>query len=376
MKLVLALATALFWATPTTAQLFFPPSPNPVVAVCGGYIGPGDLGLTYDVWAGIRAYSGATCGTKSIQVTRASDLATQDINSLSTNGNLDMASAASFAGTDATCTGTIASTTLSVSSCSGTLHLGDPISGVGINPPAYITVIGTCASPPGTCTINASQTVAVAETITAQVTLRASKVYDKSGTNFCASAPCDFIGAGSVGADLIPNCLNSATLPCLWYIPAASTPVTVTGTYAWPNQPFTLTIVAKRVDNFTTLQPVYGQLANNNTLAGFSASANTAFESAGTNVTQTASDSTLHALQFLFNTTSSTVNVDNTISAASTAGTTNIGTDRLYWGQNTFGSRFSGYTTEFGFLPSAVSTLNQTALCHNERLYWGTPGSC
>jgi hypothetical protein len=72
-------------------------------------------------------------------------------------------------GTDAICTGTISETTLSVTSCSfGTLHVNDTIAGTGIIQPAYITVIGSCASPPGTCTLNASQTVGAAETIPAQ----------------------------------------------------------------------------------------------------------------------------------------------------------------------------------------------------------------
>jgi hypothetical protein len=50
----------------------------------GGYTGPGDLTLsgTFQQWGGFRAYSAATAGTKAVQLTRASDSTTQDINSL------------------------------------------------------------------------------------------------------------------------------------------------------------------------------------------------------------------------------------------------------------------------------------------------------
>jgi hypothetical protein len=71
--------------------------------------------------------------------------------------------------TGAICTGKISGTTLNVSSCaSGKLQVQDVISGTGISQPAYIVDIGTCASPPGSCTLNAAQTVTVPETITAQ----------------------------------------------------------------------------------------------------------------------------------------------------------------------------------------------------------------
>jgi hypothetical protein len=137
----LAIGLCFAWCASAYAQqgiLLPPATPNPVVpAVCGGFTGPGDLVGTWDIWVGLRAFTAATCGTKAIQVTKVVSSTTSDINSLSTNGQLDMAAALSFAGTSASCTGTISGTTMTISSCSsGTLHGGDTIAGVGINPQA------------------------------------------------------------------------------------------------------------------------------------------------------------------------------------------------------------------------------------------------
>ena len=171
---VLALAAMLFASVSALAQfggLLGTSRPTPAGS---SYVGPLDAaGISATACYSLRACSAsyATGSNYSITVRRASDNTITNILILS-NGNLDVASAATFAGTDATCTGTISGTTLSVTSCaSGTLHVNDPISGTGITAPAFITAIGTCASPPGTCTLNASQTVGSAETITGQVAL-------------------------------------------------------------------------------------------------------------------------------------------------------------------------------------------------------------
>jgi hypothetical protein len=97
----------------------------------GSYTGPGDIASGASLWVGLRAYraSYATGSNPALIVRRAKDNTTQTINILS-NGALDVASAASFAGTDATCSGSTAgsSTTLTVTGCSGTIQAYDPIS--------------------------------------------------------------------------------------------------------------------------------------------------------------------------------------------------------------------------------------------------------
>ena len=59
-----------------------------------------------------------------------------------------------------TCVGTIATTTLTVASCSsGTLHVSDSLSGTGIAAGTVITALGTGLGGKGTYTVNLSQTV-------------------------------------------------------------------------------------------------------------------------------------------------------------------------------------------------------------------------
>lgn len=77
--------------------------PGTSTPACGGYVGPGDVDTHFTHWWGLRAFSAATCGTKAVNIRRASDSTTTDINSLSTNGNLDAASIATFCAST-TCT--------------------------------------------------------------------------------------------------------------------------------------------------------------------------------------------------------------------------------------------------------------------------------
>lgn len=97
--LLLALALLLGSAAQGSAQLggfmFQGGTSGPL---CGGYTGPGDVQTTgWTGWWGFRAFTAAKCGTKVAQLCLHSTPTTcQDINSLSTNGNFDTASAASF----------------------------------------------------------------------------------------------------------------------------------------------------------------------------------------------------------------------------------------------------------------------------------------
>ena len=65
----------------------------------------------------------------------------------------------------------------------GTLGQNQQVTGSGIVGPTYITSIGTCASPPGTCTLQVWQAVGSPVTITASVGLSVTKFYDQSGAN-------------------------------------------------------------------------------------------------------------------------------------------------------------------------------------------------
>lgn len=346
------------------------------VGLCGGsYVGPGDLVPGAKVWVGLRAYSNTNCGALAIKVERLSDNATLDIRTLINSGNLDSGSVSSFSGTDATCTGTIAGTTLSVSSCTGTPHVLDEISGSGITGPAYITSIGTCASPPGTCTLNASQTVGSPETITARVATRVAKLYDQSGALYCTSTACDYSEAGTSRPYLFLNCINSR--PCIFTQVAQPGDPTTANSGTW-NQPLSVSSVAIR----PTFNGDYGFLWGGAGAGGCSGCAFGFFNSANkvgifwsAVPSVTAADGAWHAFQFVLNSASSVINVDNTATSVN-GGSANLGSVPLIYAQNTFSHILPGYSTELGTWTLALSSGNQTALCHNQFAYWGTSTSC
>jgi hypothetical protein len=120
-------------------------------------------------------------------------------------------------GSNATCVGSIATTTLTVTSCSaGTLAVNDHITDVNISLSTYITAIGTCATPPGTCTVSVSQTAASATFTAVPPELFAAKIYDLSVGSHCAGS-CDLTSLTNTRQPqlLLTGCGVSGTLPCL-----------------------------------------------------------------------------------------------------------------------------------------------------------------
>ena len=178
------LALLLLLTCPASAQLLTAGAGcQPAVCTSGAtYQGPGDIVSGATAFYGLRSYNAAyaTSSNNAINIRRASDNSTSDIVILS-NGNLDTATAASFAGTDATATcSATASTSLVCTGASSTPHANDPISGTGVTQPAYIVSCGTFTGGAGTCTLNASATIA-STTITFQVALFVTEAYDQSG---------------------------------------------------------------------------------------------------------------------------------------------------------------------------------------------------
>lgn len=88
------LAALLLAALVGAQAQFFNPAQFFPGASAPAYQGPGDA-AAYVAWWGLRAYSAATAGTKSVLMRRASDNATSNINTLA-NGDFDTATAATF----------------------------------------------------------------------------------------------------------------------------------------------------------------------------------------------------------------------------------------------------------------------------------------
>ena len=95
-------AHTLFAVAKDTSGNYATSSISITVSNAAPYTGPGNIVSGALAWWGLRAYSGATAGTKAVNICRASDSTCTDISTLS-NGNLDATTASTFC-TSTTCT--------------------------------------------------------------------------------------------------------------------------------------------------------------------------------------------------------------------------------------------------------------------------------
>lgn len=326
------------------------------------YQGPGDIVSGATAWYGLRAYNSAyaTGTNNAINIRRASDNTTSNIVILS-SGALDTATAASFAGTDATasCSTTGSSTSLVCTGASSTPHSNDPISGTGITQPAYITSCGTFTGGAGTCTMNVAQNIGVAETVTFQVALFVTEAYDQSGnggniTQATAGSQPQLLPSGFGN---LPGLLGGQTR-------------LLTGTMGSSHSiPYSYSAVATRYGISA------GEILINNTsfnpYIGYAASANTAEAYCGNGVTATASDGNIHSLMYIiYGSNSSYLVVDgNATTSTSLQNRPTATAVQLLGG-------VAGYTAivnEVG-LWGVGFTLTQYGNMHtNQSAYWSTP---
>lgn len=343
-------------------NLFEPWFTYPAAAAGPAYSGPGDVvaGAT-GWWSVARGYSAAysTGSNKGANLRRASDNTTQDILILS-NGNFDSASANTFAGTDATAQGSTTglSTTMACTSASATPKVGDTVTGTGITQPCYVTAVGSFVAGAGNVTLNATQNIGVAETITFQVALFVTKLYDQSGhgndmTQATNGSQPQWLPSGPNGK------------PFMLFNGGQDID---TGSVAWGAQPQSFAMVVERTGNFTSFQN-YMWSADGIAIDGAN-SANTLYTSAGSAQTWTMSDSAWHAVQVVANGASSAVVVDSTQNAANIGGSSGSG-------QQHFGSgaqNLTGNVSEGGrWAGVAFSSGQQTSLHTNLSAFYGTP---
>jgi hypothetical protein len=349
------------------------------------YVGAGDVVSGATAWFGLRAYNAAYASgsNAAINLRRASDNHTCNL-LITTSGGLGNTancstggdngqSAAAWAGTDITCSGstTGSSTTLAVTGCSANSVVGtDPISGTGITQPAYVTSCSITAGT-GTCTMNVAQNIAVAETVTFQVALLVTEIYDQSGSNFCSSAPCNVSqSTATKQPQLLPGCIG--TQPCLYFNRtntqglSNSTTTTITS-MTIAGVALRITAAAGNMLSFAT--------GGGTTSLQFTGAANTTeifLDNVGTTATET--DGTLHSIIGVANGASpaSVVNVDGTETTGSTG--TSVSTAGIGFGVNTVGTNsFGGYMPEGGWWNSTAFTSTQrTNICKNAQSYYGS----
>jgi hypothetical protein len=114
-------ATLACAQTPLTT-LFVGPGTS---AVATPYTGPGDLGFSFLVWYGLRAYSSATRGNRAINVCNAGDATCVDMVTSATTGDLVVTT---VGGTDcgvSTCTVKLVYDQTGATTCSGGCTLGN-----------------------------------------------------------------------------------------------------------------------------------------------------------------------------------------------------------------------------------------------------------
>ena len=200
-------------------------------------------------------------------------------------------------------------------------------------------------------------------------------LYDQSGTTRC-SGPCDLIQATIANRPKLKlNC--KSTLPCIEYAGVANqtlaSAIQLGTTYV---APFSMSIVMNRTSQASSVYDIYST-GSTPELFGW-VSADTLAIYAGDGFTQfTATDAAWHAINIEWNATTPTgaINVDGTLSD----GAGNVhdldGGPGVTLGVSSNNPPFM-QAMEAGFTSSPIKGTIATNLCHNQRLFWTTGGSC
>lgn len=323
------------------------------------YTGIGDLVSGATFFGGLQAYSGAVAakGTqKSVNLRRLSDNATQDIVILNT-GTVDVASALTFAGTDATGAGTITGTAMTFTGG----HQYDTVSGAGVTPGTFVQ---SGASP--NWVINPSQTVAAGTTLTLTWGLRVATIYDQAGTVDLVQATAArqplFLPTGGGPASGQPNMLFSRG--DITYLQ---------GTISAIAQPNSFSMVARRNGTFTSFADPVSTYTSGGEVIQFTNAANTWDIFAGSSKNATANDSVWHDAQAVFSGAASVLSIDNTQSTLS-PGTAATGTILAVGSDpnNALSQAIDGSIVEVAMYQNKTfSAANMTAISANQHSRWG-----
>ena len=166
---------------------------------------------------------------------------------------------------------------------------------------------------------------------------------------------------------LLPACLSSGTLPCIEFLGSATQRLVATITTV--TQPYSASCAA--YSNATAgAKSCFGS-ANFN--GGYDTT--NAFINAGTFVQSAASQNAYHNIQFVFNSTTSVMNIDGTDTSTLSVGTAATSTAFDVGSANTV-DYFTGPWLEMGLWALGFTSGNRTSLCHNQYAYWGGATSC
>jgi hypothetical protein len=342
------------------------------------YTGPGDIVSGATAWYGLRAYNAAYAATpgKSVNVRRASDNVSCDVN-VATTGGLGLTTATcnsstqggitptAFAGTDATATCTLATTTATCASASSTPHVGSTITGAGLTQPCLITAVGTFTAGAGTLTTSLAGTstscgtISVGETFTMTYGLFVTEAYDQTGngnnvTQATAGNQPQFL---PIVVGTLPGMLGKASNTVL------------AGTIANVNQPTTMvaesiwTVPSGEADLVTT------GTANNALSQGVQYFSSATFAGyAGSRQTVTVTNGLLYSTIGVLNGASGVI-VTNGTAVTKNMGTNATGTFIEIMGR-VGTNNFAGYFFEGGLWPIAFNSTQYGNMATNQAAYW------
>lgn len=206
---------------------------------------------------------------------------------------------------------------------------------------------------------------------TCAISCTAKTLYDQSGNTNCASVACDLTNATIANRPAYTlSCIGS--LGCLTFTGTLSQILQAAGQApsSFCPQPLTVSLVAKRTGTFTSFNTMIG---NDGAVVqtGFSNSANTALVFAGSVATASAADSAWHAMQVVYNGSSSIAYIDGASTGSLVAGSNGFGNKRPSIGGNQATNFSTGTFGEGGFWCSAFTGGNQSSMDGNQRAYWG-----
>jgi hypothetical protein len=195
--------------------------------------------------------------------------------------------------------------------------------------------------------------------------------YDLTGSSRCFGV-CDSVQAtNSARATLTHNCTPTGKF-CATFVAASSQFYQPADHFGNPKftQPFWVSDVAKRT-GITTQADVLCSTGSF-LVTGFGSGANTWTNFAGSNVSVTASDGTLHAAQSLFNGASSSIYMDGSLTGSLNPGAADFGNTAAFINIGFCFGNHNGTVTEMAVWDGDQSASN-SAMNANQHNYWGTP---
>lgn len=222
-------------------------------------------------------------------------------------------------------------------------------------------------------TLNTGSPTALATTCASGC--RVKTWFDQSGNTNCSGAtPCNFTNATNANR---PALLNFAT-PTSWQVSfvAANSTRLVASSFGGVTAPFPITLVAERPNatsggQFFNASPVSMQ-GRSGVANGWDINNGAVF------VDFVISDNTMHSLQFNESNGASSAYVIDGAATTINMGSSSLGGANSIIGDDGVGSHFlDGLMTEYAIYPTGTWTPTQYGnICHNQRIYFGTPGSC